>query len=116
MERAQLDKILADHKAWVERGRTGDGKASLQEADEASAALAAQSSEIERLTAENARLREALDAAWAWMDDTEVEGALMIAAMHHSPGSDRVRDLYQAAKRMMAEILAAEASSCGASG
>ena len=30
MERAQLDKILADHKAWVERGRTGDGKADLR--------------------------------------------------------------------------------------
>ena len=44
-------------------------------------------------------LRKALDLAWQWIDDSELEGALCVASNHGNTGSDRMRGLLEAARR-----------------
>lgn len=55
-------------------------------------------------------LQKALLLAWAWIDDTELEGALLIAGLHHMPAGDRLGNLLaeaRHAKDMAAVMIAA---------
>jgi hypothetical protein len=47
---------------------------------------------------ERAATRRALALAWEWIDDTELEGALLVASNHGDTGSDRMRDMLAAAR------------------
>jgi hypothetical protein len=47
---------------------------------------------------ERAATRRALALAWEWIDDPELEGALLVAANHGNTGSDRMRALLATAR------------------